>query len=190
MNGNSVNMFWMRGCLGTCIAFPLLLGGCQRTAPDLPVPSSSIEVKSGAAGTIGVKSKAARFEISQAGNIQCEFPDGAKRLLLDDAQGTPAETLVVGGHEITDWALNPASIKISSATGPTGKLGKRVEEASTSSSSGLEKHQIIEFYDDFPTVAFSTVSYKNVGARTVQLEKVVSQRHRLNAALNDTNVLP
>ena len=190
MNGNSVNMFWMRGCLGACIAFPLLLGGCQETAPDLPLQSSSIEVKSEAAGTISVKTKAARFEISQAGNIRCEFPDGAKRLLLDDSQDTPAETLVVGGHEITDWALNPASIKISSATGPIGKLGKRVEEASSSSSSGLEKHQIIEFYDDFPTVAFSTVSYKNVGARTVQLEKVVSQRHRLNAALNDSNVLP
>jgi alpha-galactosidase len=190
MNVNAASKFLARGCLGACIILPLLIGGCKKTEPDLAVENSAIEVKSGAAGTITVKSKTANFTISQTGYIQCEFRDGAKPLILDDANGAPAETLVVDGREITDWVLNPASIKISNATGPLGKLGKRVDEASTSSSTGLEKHQIIEFYDDLPAEAFSTVSYKNVGTRPVQLEKVLSQRHRLNAALNDPNVPP
>ena len=39
-------------------------------------------------------------------------------------------------------------------------------------------------------MAFSTVSYKNLGAQALRLDQVVSQSHRLNAALSDGNDPP
>ena len=185
MDVNTTSRFVARGALCACTAALFLLSGCQKTSRDPVRGSSSIEVRSGMAGTIIVKTKYASFKIAPSGYIQGEFPGQTKPLLLDDADGAPAETIVVYGREITEWVLDPASIKVSDARGPLGTLGKRVEETSTSSTSGLERHQIIEFYDDFPTMAFSTVSYRNVGTRPIQMDKVVSQRHRLNAALND-----
>lgn len=178
-----------RACLGSCVTL-LLLSGCQKSELDRHIEESSVEVRQETDGGVTAKTKAASFRILPTGYIRAELLNQAKPLVLDDADSTSAETLVTNGHEVTDWVPAPARMKISNAEGPIGKLGKRVEEVSTSSSSSLERHQIVEFYDDFPTVAFSTVFYKNAGTQTLQLDKVVSQSHRLNAALNDPGVPP
>ena len=54
----------------------------------------------------------------------------------------------------------------------------------------LEKHLVVEFYDDFPNFALSTVSYKNLGSAEMLLDRVVMQQHILNASLQDHTVPP
>jgi alpha-galactosidase len=190
MDRNSARIVLPRGCLVGGIAAVFLLCGCEKTSPGPASEGASIEVRVGTAGVTAVRTTSANFEILPSGYIRSELPGRTKALLLDDVDGMPAETVVVNGREINDWVLDPASSKVLDAQGPLGKLGKRIEQRSISSTSGLERFQSIEFYGDFPSMAFSTVSYKNIGAQPIQIDKTVSQRHRLSAVLNDPHVRP
>ena len=190
MNMNLERTVLARGCLCGCAAALFLLCGCQKTTTGPTSGGSTIEVRVGTTGVPAVRTKSANFEILPSGYIRAEFPGRTKPLRLDDADGRPAETVVINDQEINDWVLDSGSSRVSDAQGKLGKLGKRIELRSKSASSGLERSQSVEFYDDFPSMAFGTVSYKNIGTQPIHIEKIVSERHRLSAALDDPDAPP
>ena len=77
--------------------------------------------------------------------------------------------------------------QIQSANGKLGSLGKRVEVQGHSSSTGLDELLTVEVYDDFPSLALLSASYKNSGEKEIVLDKVALQNHTLNASLADSN---
>jgi len=68
--------------------------------------------------------------------------------------------------------------------------GKRVELTSSSSNTSLEKMLALEVYDNFPSVAFLTIAYRNTGAKPVRLDRVSVQQHRLSATRSDSHARP
>lgn len=183
------NRAWIRTHweIAFCLCLPALLAvaGCRKSRTVSPAESSAVEVTVGSDGTVTAKTNSAQFEILPSGYIRASLPGKNTPETLDDPANTPGESVVVAGQEINDWVLVSKSTKVSNTQGKLGKLGKRIEVKSTSVAKGLERTFVVEFHDDFPSVAFSTSTYKNIGTQSVQIERVDSQRHRLSAALND-----
>ncbi len=174
-----------------CVALALALAACggkTQTAP--PKPASSIVVTQGTAGEAVVKTKSATFEILPSGYIKAALAGLQKSAVLDEPQTETGEAVVIGGREVSDWVFDPSSVRIGDSQGRFGQLGKRIEAKSKSATSGLERSFAVEFFDDFPAIAFSTASYRNTGASPIRIGRIVSQRHRLSAALNDPATAP
>jgi alpha-galactosidase len=177
----------------------LVLGaaaGCsrQRSANQQQRNSSDITVTSNADGSISIHTAAAEFRLSSSGYLQGSLLRGGRTLSLDDPQaasGASADVLVTGGKEIQDFTFDLRQAKIADASGRLGARGRRVEITGKSSSSpGVDKTLIIEVYDDFPTLALTGTSYKNTGSSPVAIDRVVTQRHILNASLSDPQAQP
>jgi alpha-galactosidase len=173
--------------------------GCSKASPPPAVnttPRSAIAVTVNPGKPVVIKSATAEFDILPSGYIQAFLLKDGNRLSLDEPGGSPAifgDALLSTGKEIRDFALDLDRAKISDAMGKLGGLGKRVEIIGRSPAAGaidIEELLAVEVYDEFPSVAVTTVSYKNVGAEEIKIDKVVTQRHRLNAALADSAVAP
>ena len=62
--------------------------------------------------------------------------------------------------------------------------GRQVEipgHATDPANRNLQADLVVEVYDEFPNVAFTTVQYKNTGADEIKLDQVIAQRHRFNS---------
>jgi alpha-galactosidase len=187
-----------RNKLGTTTLFILLVGsavsylGCGKVSTPPAVdttPRSAIAVTVNPGKPVVIKSATAEFDILSSGYVQPFLLKDGNRLSLDEPEvgpGNSSDVLLIAGKEIRDFALDLDRAKISDAHGRLGVLGKRVEITGHSLAGGaadIEKLLAVEVYDDFPTVAVTTVNYKNVGGKEIKLDKVVTQRRRLNAAL-------
>jgi len=135
-----------------------------------------------------IKTASAEFDLLASGYLQAYLVRDGRRLTLDEPASV-SESLVSGGNEIRDFTLDLADAKVSEAQGKLGALGKRVKVVGRSSS-GVQKTLTVEVYDDFPNLALTTTTYKNVGQAELRLDQVVAQRHRLNASLVDTQAQP
>jgi alpha-galactosidase len=174
--------------------------GCSRASlpPAEPTePRSTVTVlRPKAGGPVILKSAEAEFDILPSGYLQAFLLKNGARLTLDEPQAGPTSSgdyLLSAGKEVRDFTLDFDHVKISDAQGTLGVRGKRVEIEGHSPAEGatrIEKRVIVEVYDDFPTIALTTVSYKNVGASDLELDQVITQRHRLSAALADPTSAP
>src|SRR6185312_539809 len=88
----------------------------------------------------------------------------------------------VHGKAVDDFKL-AGSTQVVDANGKLGPVGKRVEFTSKSASTGIEKTVAVEVYDDFPSMAIVSADYKNGGSSDVILDRVLTQRHVLDASL-------
>lgn len=159
-------------------------------------PPSAVSVTVNPGGPVVVKTARAEFEVLPSGYVRGSLIKEGKLLTLDEPESGPSASsdyLVVGGQEIRDFAFDFDHVKVSEAKGKLGARGKRVEIIGKSSAEGapsIEKTLAVEVYDDFPNLALTTVSFQNTGSEALALDRVVAQRHRLNASLADPKAQP
>jgi alpha-galactosidase len=182
--------------LASALVLSLPVVSCNR-APSQSNSSgtqSSISVELNGAGPVVIRTGTAQFQLTANGYLQASLLRDGKTLSLDDPQADPAtgaDSLVSAGTQIDDFVLDLSKARITSATGRLGAAGKRIEVSGTSRSApGLEKTVAVEVYDDLPSVALASTSYKNLGQSEVALDRVVTQQHILNASLADPNAAP
>ncbi len=172
---------------------------CSKASPPPAketVARSAITVTVNGGGPVLLKSGTAEFDILSSGYVQAFLLKDGNRLTLDEPEAGPSvssDYLLSAGKEIREFNFDFDHVRILDAQGKLGTLGKRVEITGRNSSGGagdIEKVLVAEVYDDFPTLALTTVTYKNVGSKEIKLDQVVTQRRRLNAALTDPTAVP
>jgi alpha-galactosidase len=171
----------------------LSLSGCSRTAKRQPA-ASDITISRSSTSPLAIRTSAAEFRLFSSGYLQASLMEGGSPVSLDDSEnGVPqgSDTVITGGKEVHDFALDLARANITEATGRLGARGKRIEVTGRSSSvPALEKTVAIEIYDDFPNLALVSNSYKNTGASQLSLDRIAIQQHVLNASFSDATAQP
>ncbi len=156
--------------------------------------NSGVSVAVTSAGPIVIKTQVAEFRLTAAGYLQASLLRDNQVLTLDDVHADPqgsADAVVSGGKEISDFVMDFTHARVTSASGRLGRKGKRIEiSAKSQSVPALEKNFVIEVYDDLPNLALTSTTYRNLGTADIPIERVVMQRHILNASLNDQKALP
>jgi alpha-galactosidase len=152
----------------------------------------SVELHPGASAVI--RSGAAEFKITSNGYIQATLLRSGQSLTLDDPQADPnvdADAVVASGKQISDFLFDFAHARVTGVSGRLGSAGKRVEIPSKSQSlPTLEKDLAIEVYDNFPTLALTSTTYRNNGTSAISIDRIVTQQHVLNASLSDAKAPP
>jgi alpha-galactosidase len=165
--------------------------GCKKpetkeaTAPR--AMESSIRVQFASDG-VQVTTKSAEFLLGATGNLQAISLNGNEKIILEEAG--PGTEITVGKRSVTDFVREVAHAEVRSAEGKLGRLGKRIEVKGHSPSTGFEETLVLEVYDDFPSLALLSATYKNGSNHELQLGTVSLQRHRLNATLADASAKP
>lgn len=178
------------------LVFLLMTEGCERKTGDQQpreAARSAVEIvaPAGKDARWVVRTKTAEFHVLGSQSTKGFLLASGNKLTIDaDLNGADrSETAIVNGKSVDDFVV--ASVpKISDASGKLGTLGKRIEFVSTSASTKLERMDAIEVYDDFPNLAALSTAYKNTSASDLHLDKVIAQRHRLDASLVDPKVRP
>ncbi len=186
---------WLGLLLGMAAVLATAFGCHQSTGPQSQpsTPASTLSVAVSPSGFLAVKTPAAEFDVLSTGYVRAFLLKDGRQLTLDEpnaAPATPGSVVDSAGNSIRDIALDFSNAKISEPQGKMGTRGKKVEIRGRSASSGLEETLTLEVYDDFPTVAITSAAFRNSGSAAVPLDKVRTQRHRLNAALADSNAAP
>ena len=168
---------------------------CSRAkTPEPPQSSSTISVATAPGSAAVLRTSTAEFRLLPSGYVQASLLRDGKGLTLDDPNteaGASADSVTSGGRAIRDFVLDLDHAKVADASGRLGAKGKRVEVSGKSQAlPSLEKTVAIEVYDDFPNLALSSVSYKNVGAVEVAIGQITTQQHILNASLADQKAPP
>ncbi|HVN78545.1 MAG TPA: hypothetical protein VMW38_06070, partial [Terriglobia bacterium] len=194
-----IKKLWKRMLLVLLGSFALSAMACSKAAPPPAkekVARSAITVTVAGGSPVLLKSTSAEFDIGPSGYVQAFFLQDGNRLTLDEPDaGLPVsgDSLLSAGKEIGEFHFDLDRAKFSDAQGKLGTLGKRVEITGRSSSGAagdIEEVLVAELYDSFPTLALTTATYRNVGSKDIRLDQVVTQRHRLNAALIDPTGAP
>jgi alpha-galactosidase len=168
----------MRG-LGIVAAVGLMAGATPASAGTVTVARDP--------AAIVLRTSVAEFRILASGELQGALLDGERRLSLQEPAG-PRDAVEIAGAPAEAFVLDLGRAVVADVQGTLGK-GKRVE-ATGHGGAGLRKVLAVEVYDDFPSLALSTVSYRNGGTQALTLTKVVQQAHRLNASLADPKAAP
>jgi alpha-galactosidase len=175
---------------GYCALLTVIITSCRHSATSGPGNVSSVSV-SAAKDAIVMRTSSAEFRLLPSGYIQASLLRAGGTMTLDDpGAGVDTDEVISGGRSIHDFVLDFDHAKIENASGRLGVKGKRVEVLAASASTSLEKSVIVEVYDEFPTLALASVSYKNRGTAEIAIDRVLTQQHALDAALSDANAEP
>jgi len=136
-----------------------------------------------------LRTKSAEFHVLGGRAVSAFLIVNGKKLTIDGDDDTSLATAVANGKAVDDFTVQGAP-KISPATGKLGAVGKRIEFLSKSASTGLENTFAVEIYSNFPNLAVVSMAYKNAGTSTVELNRVVTQGHRLDASAETPNAKP
>jgi alpha-galactosidase len=176
------------------IALVAGLASCK-SGESLNNPSgkvSSVIVGVNKGGPVIIQTPSAEFRVHPSGYIQTFLRRQNGDLTLDDPASGPGGAgsyLVSGDGRISNFVFDFGQSIISDARGKIGPLGKRIEMPARTPE-GLEKTLTVEMYDDFPNLAVVTETYKNMTAKELTIDRVVANRHRLNASLVDRKAAP
>jgi alpha-galactosidase len=145
-----------------------------------PLATAQITVTVNRGGTIVIHAAKAEFEVSPGGSIRSYLLNGGARLTLDEPiPGETGESVRVDGKPFGPFVVASSRV-VTRASGPRGKRVEIPARAGT-----VERTTVIEAYEDSPGMLLTTVTYKNAGTAAVKLDEVMTQQHRLNAALSD-----
>ena len=204
MNQHKEHLFSLGNAFGTSLGAVGILGalvilGSGRTSclrGEEQAQASSVEVTINPGGPVVVRTGSAEFDVLPSGYVQAFLIKNGKRLTLDEPPAgseAASDYLVSAGKEVRNFALDFDHVRISDVHGKVGGRGKRVEIKGLSSGGGapaVEKALVVEVYDDFRNLALTTVAFKNTGSGELSVDRVVAQRHRLNASLADPQAPP
>src|SRR5437660_1608336 len=172
------------------IAVLVVLPGCRKSQTPVPqTPASTIRVIS-AADWLRVQTSAAEFLLFPNGYLKASLAGQNSVSTLDDPGTGPGQVITIAGQRMGDFSFDTANAQVSDAQGKLGKAGKHVEVRSSRSGSGLEETLALDFYDDFPSLALVSASFRNAGQTGMRLDSVLLQKHRFNAALADASAAP
>lgn len=177
-----------------CLAASLLvlMAGCKRPVAAARAPeTSSVRVQNASDG-IHLQTSNAEFVLTASGYLKAALLSGAQQLTLDDPGSEGGQTVTLAGSKAAagDLTLDLAHATVSEATGKLGRFGKHIEVTGTSATTGLVETLTVEVYDDFPQLALLSASLRNSGQKTIELESVALQKHRLNAATAEPGAAP
>ena len=171
-----------------------LIASCDRAKNTEPHQEpSGISVKVNSGSPVLIRTSEAEFQLSPSGYLQASLVRDGKNVTLDDpgSNSGSADSFVSSGHEISDFVLDLDHANVSDTSGRLGARGKRIEVSGMSpSAQGIQKTVIVEVYDDFPRLALTSVSYKNIGSSDFPINRVITQQHVLNASLTDPQAKP
>jgi alpha-galactosidase len=163
--------------------------GCKqdetKPAPAAAPQASAVVVGSQADG-IHLKTPQAEFVLTAQGNLLASRKDGATTTTIDEASQNGGIVVKGGSQAIGDFVRDLSHAETREANGKLGKIGKHVEVKGHSASTGLDEVLTVEVYDDFPSLALLSATYKNSGGTDVALKNVELQKHRLSATLADS----
>src|SRR5262249_23516093 len=137
---------------------------------------------------------AAEFQILPSGFVEATLLKDGKRLTLDEpGVGTSAVNgyLIHGGQDLL-FTPDFSQAKVSEASGKLGR-GKLVEIPAhplLPSDTAMERTIALEVYDDFPTVAFVSATYRNTGTAEFHIDQAIEQQHRFSARQVDPKAQP
>jgi len=178
------------------MACALAITACQEGSSPATAGPSKVVVTANPGGPVTIRTPSAEFEIRPSGYVQAYLLKQGKRLTLDDpgdAGAEPSSSVTVAGKEVAGFTLDLDHVRISEARGKLGERGKRIEITGRSkdqNGAALEERLVFEAYDDFPRLLIASTSYRNAGKKPLRLDKVVANRHRLDASLGDSSVPP
>jgi len=177
-------------------ALLLHAAGCKNEGPkqssgttSATAQTSAINVSTESDG-IHLQTPSAEFMLTPSGYLKSSLKLEGHTATLDDPGAESGQHVTVGRKEVSDFVLDLKTARITDAQGKLGRLGKHIEVDGTSKSANLAETLILEVYDDFPSLALLSASFRNTGANDVSLESVSLQQHRLNAALTDPAAAP
>jgi len=180
------------------LAAGLAVTSCSSSGPP-PVEkaaAAAIAVTVEPQGAAVLKTASAEFDVLANGYIQAFMIKDGKKLTLDEPVAGPAgsgEYCVVAGKPLPSERYDFEHAKISEVSGDIGKRGKRLVitgRVQTPDGTAIDKTLSVEVYEEFPGVALATLTYRNAGTSDVVIDRVVAQRHRLNASLADERAAP
>lgn len=183
-----INTFLVLACL-------LVAEGCvKKETPEKASQAahSAVEVATPARSDAPwiMRTKTAEFRVFGNGSTKAFLRKGSNNLTIEEESSTRgADVVLANGKPVDDFAAQSLP-QVSDANGKLGALGKRIKFVSRSASTGLERTVAIEVYDDFPNLAVLSTAYKNAGTADLKLDKVVTQRHQLDASLSDSKAKP
>jgi len=193
---SSCRSFPSHRCVALCCTLVVLslISSCNREqSVGIHQEPSAIQVRVNSGSVIVIETAAAEFRLFPYGYLQASLVRDGKTLTLDDPRSgsATADLVTVNGREIADFVLDLDHAKVSDASGRLGARGKRIDVSGASSSlPGLQKTLTVEIYDDFPTLALTSVSYKNTGSADTVIDRVTTQQHVFNASLSDPKAQP
>jgi alpha-galactosidase len=162
------------------------LSGCKTADKK---PASAVAIESQTDG-IHLQTERSEFVLTATGNLLARLRNGSQWLALEDGS-LPSGVVVTSGKQlVNDFVRDLAHAQITPANGKLGPLGKRLEVRGHSPSTGLDELLTVEIYDDFPSLALLSTTYKNSSQKEIALDSVSLQDHLLNASLADTAAKP
>ena len=165
-----------QGTVGAAASL-LLLGSPPLLAQGSAEPTVRV-LEDGPAG-LRIVTSAAEFAVSSSGAVTPSLSRNAERLTIEDAPSgrASAEGLVVRGAGTSGLVVDWGKPRVTAARG-LGSRGKRVEWTGRNPT-GLEVAVGLEAYEAFPGLALRTITVRNAGAKTVRLDRIETERHRL-----------
>ena len=172
---------------------PSLSCNSNRHSSPAP-PQSGINVTVQDGNAVVIVTPSTEFQIGKTGYIHAALVRDGQKLSLDDVKADPqasADEVIIGGKTVSDFDLDLSGARVTDASGRLHAAGKRIEISGKSQSlPTFEKTLAVEVYDQLPNLLFASSSYKNSGSTDIHLERVVTQRHILNASLSDPSAAP
>jgi alpha-galactosidase len=168
------------------------LSACRHeTAPARPAvqAQSSIQVQVGS-DSIRIQTPASEFRLLPSGALKAALLREGKLLTLDANDSSVGQRVSIGGTEASDFRFDLVHARVSPATGKLGSVGKQLEVDGQSSGTGLVENLSIEIYDDFPSVAVISASFKNSGSNDLAVDTISLAERHLNAASADSKAAP
>ncbi|HVO62104.1 MAG TPA: glycoside hydrolase family 36 protein [Terriglobales bacterium] len=195
MTASSVGPHFRPVLLLAALILTVPVVSCSSNRSKVPAAAESkIHVVVNPGGPLVITTSGGEFQVSKTGYIQAALLRDGQKLSLDDAQAdsqASADEVTSGGKAVSDFALDFSNARVTSPSGRLGAAGKHIEIPGKSQSvPALEKTLAIEVYDDLPALLLASTSYKNSGATEIPLERVITQRHILNASASDPKAAP
>ncbi|MBS1841697.1 MAG: alpha-galactosidase [Acidobacteria bacterium] len=169
---------------GLFAAVLVVFGGCKKpeTQAVKALTESTVQIQI-SGGTIRVTTKTAEFSLSASGDLQSTLLSQSGKLSFEEA--APGIEILSAKKPIVDFVRDINHAQIQSATGKLGSLGKKIKVTGKSATTGLEETLTLEIYDDFPSLALLSATYKNSGTKEIHLDSVSLDGQQLNATLSD-----
>jgi alpha-galactosidase len=178
------------GVLIGCLIAISAVTACTKK-PGATLAQNSTVAITVAPQAVTIATNEAAFTLQPSGYLRAVLKNSSEGSTLDDSTATPkGASISVHGQEVNDLVLDLTHATVTDAHGKIGKLGKRVEVEASSPGTGLQETLAVEVYDDLPTMAFSSVSFKNTGNADLEIERTAEQQHVLNASLSDPKASP
>lgn len=127
-------------------------------------------------------------------NLSVFYKGGEKPLNAfgENNQKKPNEFIVVNNKEITDFTVDYDRIVVQPIETEFGKGRKLTLKgvAKLKNDSQIEKTLSVELYDNYPNVALTSASYKNLGTSDITIEKAISDYFVMDSSQSDPNNKP